>query len=85
MKVSERHPDGCQVCNGILAIVRSRNESEGFGPSFPELREELGLSSLSVVAYHVTALHQKGRLTHRTYNDRYLPRSLAVRIKGAKA
>jgi len=49
----------------ILQFIRDRREATGASPSFREIQEHLGVSSLSTVHYHVNKLIERGELVNR--------------------
>ena len=49
----------------VLRFIRDHREVEGVSPSFREIQEHLGVSSLSTVHYHVNKLIERGELVNR--------------------
>ncbi len=49
----------------ILEFIRNRSEATGRSPSFREIRDHLGVQSLSTVHYHVNKLIERGVLVNR--------------------
>lgn len=64
----------------VLDAVRSMVQSRGYPPTLRELGDELGLTSVSSVAYHLKALERKGYLRR----DPKRPRALEVLDPTAK-
>lgn len=56
----------------VLEFVRRFLRSQGFPPTYDEIRESVGLSSRSHVSYYLRALEQEGLLEHRPRSPRGL-------------
>ena len=54
----------------ILTFIRQFIAASGYPPSYEEIRAGCGLSSKSVVHYHLVRLERAGRLTHKPRSPR---------------
>ena len=65
----------------ILRHIKGCWDRDGFAPTVREMRDALGISSTSVVTYHVKSLAAVGLLTHK----RNAARTLRLTEKGLDA
>jgi|GEM_PF-2947037 len=80
-KRKQQHRAGsivCSTCRSIAAYLRTFWQAQGYGPSVREVQLGCGLSSPSIVAYHVDVLRREG-LVSRTGAARSLRLSEAGR------
>lgn len=49
--------------NAILAFIREFISSNGYAPTYREIKQSLNISSLALVNYHLNALERDGFLT----------------------
>ncbi len=64
-----------QTTTSVLQAIKTLTERHGIPPTVREIQAEAGLSSTSVVQYHLKALKRDGRVS-------YLPnKSRTVRVR----
>jgi SOS-response transcriptional repressor LexA len=62
----------------ILRFIGSFSLANGVAPSYREIGNHVGISSTSVVNYHVTRLEKKGKVKFMYVGQRRAPRSIHV-------
>lgn len=60
--MSREHADPCARCEAILACIAGGTERNGYAPAIAEIMAATGITSSSMVVYHVDALVERGHL-----------------------
>lgn len=57
-----QHDEGCGRCGSVLRVIDEWTDLNGYPPTLNEIGRITGISSSSMVVYHVDALVARGHL-----------------------
>ena len=64
------HPSGKLKRKKILKYIKQFIKVHGYAPSYREIQDACGISSTSVVSYHLNVLEAQGKIDRSSFKSR---------------